>query len=478
MSRSLYENSLYYMFYRIINVIYPLITATYVSRILQPDGVGQISYVQTIVIFLAAVACLGTPNYGTREISKCRNRRETSIIFSELFIINFIASGMISIFYYAYVFCFLRADNVGRIIYIIIGFILLLNIINVDWFYQGKEEFKYITIRSFVVKVIAIMLIFALVHTKTDIYKYACIFTLAYVGNYGFNIIHIHSFVDFIYKGIDPWRHVKNILTLAVTYISNEIYVTVDIVMLGSICGNSMVGYYSNAMKLVKILVNVCTAMGVALLPRLSRIRYMEKSSELNNLVQKAGKILFWFTVPCAIGILLTARELMVVLFGYAFEPATYIIMILGWLVVIRSFSNLSLQVLLCFDKDIITTVVYFAGMILNIILNVVLIPIYQGVGAALASVVSECVIFAGLYLSRKKQIKIVADRKLIMSTVISNVCMVVFISVAKKIFFQPFSLLVSEVLIGVITYIGVGLITQNEVLAIFISKFKKMMKI
>lgn len=478
MSRSLYENSLYYMCYRIINIIYPLITATYVSRILQPDGVGKISYVQTIVIFLAAVACLGTPNYGTREISKCRNRRETSVVFSELFIINFIASGMISIFYYAYVFFFLRADRADRIIYIIIGFILLLNIINVDWFYQGKEEFKYITIRSFVVKAVAIILIFAFVHMKTDIYKYACIFTLAYVGNYGFNIIHIHSFADFVYKGINPWRHLKSILTLAVTYISNEIYVTVDILMLGSICGNSMVGYYSNAMKLVKILVNVCTAMGVALLPRLSRIRTMEKSTELNDLVQKAGKILFWFTVPCTIGILLTARELMVVLFGNAFEPAANIIMVLGWLVMIRSFSNLLLQVLLCLDKDVTTTVVYFAGMFLNIILNMVLIPIAQGVGAALASVISECFIFTGLFLSKKKQIEIAIDRKLIVSTVISNVCMIVFISVTKRLLIQPLSLLAGEVLIGVTTYIGVGLITQNEVLAIFIDKFKNILKV
>lgn len=99
--KSLFKNSIYFVGYRLINVIYPLITATYVSRVLKPAGVGEAALAQNIVIFLVAVALLGIPNYGVREISKT-SENDIDRLFTELFLINFVSTLIISILYYVY----------------------------------------------------------------------------------------------------------------------------------------------------------------------------------------------------------------------------------------------------------------------------------------------------------------------------------------------------------------------------------------
>lgn len=477
MSKSIYKNSLYFTLYRIINVVYPLVTATYVSRVLQPEGIGQISIAQTLVIFLTACACLGIPNYGTREVSKKNTAKETSILFSELFITNALSTMIISICYYFVIQIIPLKYEINKSLYYIEGIILILNVINVDWFYQGKEEFKYITIRSLIIKILSVFAIFIFVKKETDICTYAIIFVMAYVGNYFFNILHLKKFVHFTIKGINPKKHLKLVLILAITYISNEIYVTVDTIMLGFMSGDAMAGYYSNAMKLIKILINVCMAMGTALLPRLSRIKHNGEMYVFNNIIKKALKVLLMGTSACALGIILTADKLILVLFGEAFYPSINILMILSGLIIIRSLSNFFLQVSLCLNEDKKTTVVYFCAMLLNVILNLLAIPLLGGQGASIASIISELFIFITLILIVRKHIRIILGKKFIFSLFSSLITMAISVEIAKFLLFPNIIQLGIEIVVGVISFAFIGFITKNDALMLIIDKLKNVKK-
>ena len=222
---SLFKNSVYYVMYRIINVIYPLLTATYVSRVLKPSGVGEAALAQNIVIFLVALAMLGIPNYGVREISICKSS-SLNTLFSELFLINAISTTIISVIYIEVINVFDMPINTK--LYNIYGIILVLNIFNVDWFYQAKEEFKYITIRSAIVKLSSMLAIFTLVKDEEDICMYGLIFALAYAGNYVFNVVNLKRYIKFTFRNLHIKRHLRNIFFLGVTSISNEIYVMLD----------------------------------------------------------------------------------------------------------------------------------------------------------------------------------------------------------------------------------------------------------
>lgn len=470
-NKSLYTNSLYFILYRVINVIYPLITITYVSRVLKPSGVGEVSLVQTIVTFLVAVALLGIPNYGVREISKITNQEHLNKTFSELFVTNFLSTLIITTIYYGIIN--LVHLPIDKTLYNIEGIILLFNVFNVDWFYQGMEEFKYITIRSVVVKIISMIAIFLFVKDINDIRTYATIFSLAYVGNYLFNMIHLKKYVHFTFKGLNLTLHLKYILILAVTYISNEIYVTVDSLMLGTMSTLSYVGYYSNSMKLIKILINVFTAIGTAILPRLSYLKSTKNYEKFNIIISKALMILLWITIPSCIGLILISKDLVVILFGKDFLPSYGILNVLSLLVIFRTLSNLFLQILLCINKDNKISAIYFSGMILNICLNAVLIKNYNAIGASIASVISEFLIMISLLWQTRHKINIKVSSKYILNLLASNCIVLLIGTIINQIQMNILIKLILTIIICTGSYCIINLLMKNEVINLLIEKLK-----
>ncbi len=473
--KSLFRNSIYFILYRLINVLYPLLTITYVSRILKPSGIGEVSFAQNIVIFLVALSLLGIPNYGVREISKNKSKSDEGKIFSELFVINFCSTIIITTLYYGIIN--LLELPINKTLFNIEGIILLLNMFNVDWFYQGKEEFRYITLRSAVVKLISLFAVFMLVKNESDICTYAIIFSLAYAGNYILNVINLRKYIKISFRDISPKRHLKPVMLLAITYISNEIYVTIDTVMLGIMTTNSQVGFYTNSMKMIRILINVCTALGTAMLPRLSKLKSEKDIKKVNGIIYRGINALLWFTIPCAIGMALISNELVKVLFGNEFEPSGAITVILSILVIIRPFSNLFLQVLVSSAKDSRTTIAYLLGMTSNIVLNAILIIKYDAIGAATASILSELLILIILYNFAKKEIRYTINTRFFTSLFLSIFAMITNVYFIKQFIHDDTLLLFAEITTGVICFLTINLITKNEVLNLIINKFIKGVK-
>ena len=90
---SLARNAMYNFLYQLLNVLFPLLSAGYVSRILAPEGIGRVMMAQNGVSYFVMFAALGIPSYGTREIARCADReQQRSIVFSELFLINGMAT--------------------------------------------------------------------------------------------------------------------------------------------------------------------------------------------------------------------------------------------------------------------------------------------------------------------------------------------------------------------------------------------------
>lgn len=475
---SLFKNSVYYVMYRIINVIYPLLTATYVSRVLKPSGVGEAALAQNIVIFLVALAMLGIPNYGVREISICKSS-SLNTLFSELFLINAISTTIISVIYIEVINVFDMPINTK--LYNIYGIILVLNIFNVDWFYQAKEEFKYITIRSAIVKLSSMLAIFTLVKDEEDICMYGLIFALAYAGNYVFNVVNLKRYIKFTFRNLHIKRHLRNIFVLGVTSISNEIYVMLDSLMLGVLATNTELGYYTNSIKLVRILINVVTAMGTVLLPRLSKIKEEKDSLLYNSILDRVVKILLWVTIPCTLGILLLAESINVVLFGNSFLAAADILKILSLLIIPRAFSNIMLQVLICLNKDTSTSKIYFSGMLINCMLNMILIPANGAQGAAAASVISEIYICFVLFHFAKHKIKVHINFQFIVSVIFAATIMTILVLAARNSMnvmeCSSFVILFINICIGVISYVVVSLILKNEIALFLTSKLIKKLR-
>ena len=147
MAKSIKRNFLYNILLNISKVIFPLITAPYVSRVLEPDGVGLFNFANTYAGWFALFAALGIPYYGIREVAKIKDDIDEQAKFiSEIISISVIATCICSILMFLTLF-FIPQLNENYVIFLVSGIILYMTPFKVDWFFQGKEEFGYITFR-------------------------------------------------------------------------------------------------------------------------------------------------------------------------------------------------------------------------------------------------------------------------------------------------------------------------------------------
>ncbi len=162
----LFQNSVYNVIYKLLDALFPLVSAAYLGRVLMSDGVGKVAYAQNIAQYFVLAASLGIPNYGIREIARRRKDEEqTKELFSSLFFINLISTLICTALYYALILN-LPYFSSRKMISLAAGLLIIFNAFNVDWFYQGQEAFKYIAIRSFVVKVISLAAIFVFIRRQ------------------------------------------------------------------------------------------------------------------------------------------------------------------------------------------------------------------------------------------------------------------------------------------------------------------------
>ena len=479
MKKSLINNALFNVLYRMLNVFFPLITSMYVSRVLLSAGIGKVAYAQNIVQYFIIFASLGIPTYGAREIAKVRDSKsEYSKVFWELFVINALSTLACILVYYTFVFVNPMFDAT-RALNCVVGIVLTLNFFNIDWFYQGQEEYKYIALRSCIIKIVSLGSIFAFVKTQSDFIVYATIQSLATAGNYVFNFVHLKKYINRPVANIDFKRHMKPVLILLSATIAVELYTLLDTTMLGYLCTDSIVGYYTNSVKLVKMITTFISAISAVLLPRLSYYYGNGEKKLFNQVVSTSTKMMIWITIPCSIGLFFVSDYVITLFFGQDFTPAISITKILCILIFAISLNNLfGTQILVTVGKEKLLLVSVMAGAITNLILNSILIPRIQANGAALASASSEIVVLLFTFVFALKNVEFAFDRPFFTSLLFSA-CVMTFSLIAGnhimcKIGVSDLINTVFMVLIGIISYVAVGFCTHNRVLQQMISIFKR----
>lgn len=403
MKKSLAINSIFNILYKMVAAIYPLVSAIYVSHILESDRVGAVSYAQNIVSYFVLLASVGIPSFGVRGIAKCKTPEERNKLFNTLFWLNALTTA-ISIVLYGTLVVSVPLFRENYILYMIAGIQLVFSFFNVDWLFEGMEEYRYISIRSIIIKLLALAALFVFIHEKDDYIIYALIFCVAIGGNNILNIIRSRKYVVLSFKDVNIFEYIKPIMILFVASLAIELYTMIDTTMLGFFCEDSSVGCYSNAIKLTRMVISFCAAIGAILLPRLSVI-YEEGNMDLfKRLLNTALQMMLFFAIPAAIGLFLLSDRVIPLLYGDTFDEAIPILKILSLMIPVVVMNTLvGVQLFVSTNRENKYTVCVVCGAIVNVILNSILIPLRGATAAAVASFISEVVVFAMyLILSRK----------------------------------------------------------------------------
>jgi O-antigen/teichoic acid export membrane protein len=472
MRKSLAKNAVFNVIYQSLNVLFPLISATYVARILSPSGMGDVGYAQNIVSYFVMIAMLGMPTYGTREIAKCgEDRTKLNKTFSELFTINVISTAVCMVAYCVTIIGFVQEN---RILFLICGLELLFNFINVDWFYKGREDFVYIAIRSIAVKLMSMLFLFTLVKDRGDCNIYALIVCAANGCNYIFNVLRLRKEVKFVFGGLCLKKHMKSLLNLLICGIAGSLYSKIDVTMLGMLSTNVSVGLYSTAFKTINIAIGVVASSTSIFLPRISYYYQIDRERFVEY-VTKGLQIVLFISVPATIGITLLSSGLMTELFGEDYRVGHSVIQILSPLLIIRGVGDiLCYQVLISTGKEKRLLVSYMIAASANIVLNAILIPHIGYNGAALASVASELIVNVSLLKYSFQEVRPKLRVRFIMGIVWGSLAMAIGVILVRFFVNEGLLNLIGSVAAGCLIYFGINAVLKNDVMEMILGKIRR----
>lgn len=477
--KSLFRNSIYNVLYKGLNVLFPLITTMYVSRVLLADGIGRVSSAKNLAAYFVLVAALGMPTYATKRIAECRKgEKKLNQLFSELFFINASSSLICTLLYVGTIFK-LPQCKTELPLYLIVGLQIFLNTFNIDWFYQGIEEFGYILKRSTIIKVVCLGFILLFVKTQEDYLWYALASVLGCAFNYIFNVIHLHGMITPQLKNLQIKKHLSSLFILLGSTIAIEIYTLSDVTMLTFMTNPTHVGYYTNSMNGVKTIKELIVAICMVMLPRLSYVYANGELETFCTLVRNGMKVLLFFCLPAFIGCVILADLIIKVLFGEAFMPAMITIRILAVSIITISISNfLGHNTMIVVGKEKIVLVVSIISALINIVLNSFLIPIINENGAAIASVICELIVCT-LYLSyiNAKVCALHWDRD-VASIIASSLIMGLIIWLVHSINIGVIPSFIMSFTIGILVYASATIFLKNSVAILLRDKLYSLLKI
>lgn len=376
-------------------IIFPFITFKYVAGILLTDGTGRVDFATSLIAYFNMFAQLGIPTYGIKATAKVRdNKAELSRVAQELTLINLV----MSVFMYiclAIALLVIPSLFEDRLLYIVVSSTILFNAIGMNWLYSGLEKYSYITIRSLIFKVIALGLMFVLVHVHSDYVIYGGITVVASVGSNALNLINSRKLIKWQpIRELDFRRHFKAIGVFFAMACATTVYTNLDSVMLGFMTTKSDVGIYGAAVKIKKILVSIITSLGAVLLPRASY--YIEKgdTAEFKKLSKKAISFVSVASVPLMLYFCLFAREGIILVSNEVFSESVIPMQVIMPTVLFIGLTNImGIQIMVPLGKErcVLNSVIW--GAVTDLIINALLIPEFKATGAAIGTVVAELVV-------------------------------------------------------------------------------------
>lgn len=393
-NKSIKLNYIYNVSYQILTMITPLITAPYLARVLNADGLGAYSYTASIVTYFLMFAALGTINYGNREISYLQtNRKERSKVFWEIELLS-ITSVLTCVAAYL-VFTFVSHSEYRGLFLVQLASLLAVAA-DITWLLQGLEEFGKVVGRNMVFKIINIAFIFLAVRSEKDLLIYIggmCF--IEFIGNASI-WFYLPKFVDLPkFRELHPFRHLKPTVALFVPTIASTIYINLDKTMLQQISGDiTENGYYDQAFKIYKLVLAVVTALGAVMIPRIGKCFSENKTDEMKGLLYRSYQFIWFLGFPLCFGLMGISRNFCPWFFGPGWEKVPYILMIQSLLLPIIGISNVTgVQYLITTKRENLLTRSVCIGAVANLILNLIFIPFFFSYGAAIASVISELLI-------------------------------------------------------------------------------------
>lgn len=394
------KNYIYNFSNQILMLILPFITTPYVTRVFTSSELGSYGYYNSIVSYFALLATLGIGNYAVKEISS--NSSNRSKVFWEIYsiqlVFSFLSLGL-------YILLCLVNHSFHNVIAYIVGITLLSRAIDISWLFQGVEDFRSLTFRSVMIKLIGVVSIFIFIKEESDLYLY--VFFLVFYELLGQLIMWIPA-KNWLQKPVfslkNSVKHLNSVFILFIPQVAISLYALLDRTLLGALVSTRDVGIFEQGSKLVNLLLVVVTTLSGVILPHISNLISKGQKEKVNQFYEFSFLVYNVVIFPMIAGMLIVNDNFVQFFLGSEFQDAKYAIMIMVWNMFFIGWTNImGIQILIPHNKHkqfmVSTTIPAF----FSITCNLVLIPYLGYIGASITSVLTESVVWIiQLYYARE----------------------------------------------------------------------------
>lgn len=389
---SVKQNYLMSILLTLSNLLYGVVSFFYVSRVLQPEGIGKAAFASSVVSYFLLLSQLGIPTYGIRLCSTIREDKEKlSKAVHEILVIQFFMCLVTYLLFFLTIFTVPRFFG-DKLLFTISSLSIFLNAIGADWLYKALEKYTYLTVCSVIFRLIALAGIFLYVKQGQDYAVYAGFTVLAGSGYLIINFISLRKYISLKrQKNYDFRQHKKPIIVFFAMSCAITIYTNLDTAMLGFFRSDAETGVYSAAIQLKSILVSVICSLGTVMLPRVSEYIEQGRYKEFQHMAEKAIHFMILIATPIVVFFTLFAKAGIILLSGDFFEAAIVPMQIIMPTVLFIGLTNImGIQMLVPLGKEKKVLYSVASGAVVNIIINAQLIPGYGASGAAIGTLAAE----------------------------------------------------------------------------------------
>lgn len=471
---SIKKNYAYSLIYQLLSIILPFITTPYVARVLGADGVGIFSYTKSCMTYFTLIAMMGTSTYGTREIARSRNDKlNYSKKFWEIELLT-ILTTMSCLLAWGII---LLLSGRYAIYYKALIPLLLSSLFDISWFFAGHEKIGCTIWGNIVFKVIGVIFVFCFIKTRADVALYISIYSCSVMlGNLSMWLFLPQMLVPIDIKKIRIKHHFKESFIYFIPTIATTIYTVMDKTLIGWFTKDYyQSGYYEEATKIINMAkVSTYVSINTAMSARMSYLFFEKKDSEIKEKIQLSMDYVFLIGCGLVFGLVAIAEDYVRVFLGRSYEPVVTMIYYMVPLILIISISNcLSAQYYIPAGLRGKSSKYIIIGAIVNLFLNVFLIPQYGAVGAIVASVVAETIISMLFLVNCNNFLTLWYLFACSCKRIIAGIVMFIVIREMKLPLTGSIKLLL-EIFVGIIIYFFSLILMQDRLILLFVKTLNR----
>lgn len=406
---TLFKNTIFKSLLNVVNIVVPLIIGPYIMRLLDVDLYGTYNRVLSEFQVFMVFAAFGVYTLGVREISKVRDdEKKVSKLFTNLFVISLMSNLLIMVIYILY--AILTSSGTAQTIYFVLIIQIIANVFYVEFVNEALENYKFITIKSIIVKIIYLISILLFIKNPDDVVIYAIVVSATIFLNNIISFIYAKSKIKFDFSNLKFKKYIKPLLAVLVISNVELLYSQLDRVLLGKFVSDVSVTVYYTAYYLVSTLASIPYSIINVSIPRLSYILKNENQEKYEEKLANSISSLLFIIVPMCLGVFVLSKEIVIL---YAGEKYTNITIPLMVACISRIFISLEsvMNNLVMYPNDKENRILKITALcgVSNLCVNFLLIGlnIFNPITALVTTGLAELSVFIIHYNYAKRKMKI-----------------------------------------------------------------------